>query len=69
MRKIFGFIMLLFGINLLAEHTAQDDWFMREPKIPEDTTEVTSSEEYYVQLRAYKKQIYLVCWMVWHNLV
>lgn len=55
MRKIFYFIMLLFGITVA--NTACDDWTDMEPKFQEDMTQSSLPEEYYAQLRAYKKQI------------
>ena len=53
MRKIFYFIMLLFGITVA--NTACDDWTDMEPKFQEDMTQSSLPEEYYAQLRAYKK--------------
>ena len=51
MRKIFYFIMLLFGITVA--NTACDDWTDMEPKFQEDMTQSSLPEEYYAQLRAY----------------
>lgn len=58
MRKIFYFIMLLFGITVA--NTACDDWTDMEPKFQEDMTQSSLPEEYYAQLRAYKKTDHLV---------
>ena len=53
MRKIFYFILLIFGITIA--NTACDDWTEMEPKFQEDMTQSSLSDEYYAQLRAYKK--------------
>ena len=45
--------MLLFGITVA--NTACDDWTDMEPKFQEDMTQSSLPEEYYAQLRAYKK--------------
>ena len=56
--------MLLFGITVA--NTACDDWTDMEPKFQEDMTQSSLPEEYYAQLRAYKKTDHPVAfWMVW----
>ena len=56
--------MLLFGITVA--NTACDDWTDMEPKFQEDMTQSSLPEEYYAQLRAYKKNRSSGCfWMVW----
>ena len=53
MKKIFYFIMLLFGA--IAVNTACDDWTEIETLHSQSMSGSSMSEEYYANLRAYKK--------------
>ena len=53
MKKIFYFAMLLIGVTLVI--SACDDWTEMEVKNPEKLVGSINSDEYYENLRAYKK--------------
>lgn len=58
MKKIFYFIMLLFTACLV--NSACDDWTEMEVLHPESLVGTNFSEEYYANLRAYKKSDHAV---------